>query len=128
MSRIWRQTISDELAELIDARRGPLSLQEYTTFVLAAACEGQALAQRVAELERQVADLEGRHLVRLERRSDRIRVEVHDEDSRPPVAAQPGPREVSGRGLRIVEVVALAWGHTSAPTGGKTVWADIALP
>lgn len=57
MSRIWRQTISDELAELIDARRGPLSLQEYTTFVLAAACEGQTLAQRIAELERQVAEL-----------------------------------------------------------------------
>jgi hypothetical protein len=57
VSRVWRQTITDELATAIDARRGPLTMQEVTTLALAAACEALPLAQRVAELERQVASL-----------------------------------------------------------------------
>jgi hypothetical protein len=49
----YRQTISDELADAIDARRGLLSRQEYTTQALAA-----AVAQpTVAELVRQVEQL-----------------------------------------------------------------------
>ena len=53
MSRVWRQTISDELAALVDAQRGALTLQEYTTFALASAAQQPT----VAELQRQVAEL-----------------------------------------------------------------------
>ncbi len=53
MSETYRQTISDELADAIDARRGLLSRQEYTTFALAAALEQPTLA----ELQRQIDDL-----------------------------------------------------------------------
>lgn len=53
MSRVWRQTISDELAALVDAQRGALTLQEYTTFVLASAAQQPS----VAELQRQLAEL-----------------------------------------------------------------------
>lgn len=53
MSRVWRQTISDELAALVDAQRGALTLQEYTTFALASAAQQPT----VAELQRQIAEL-----------------------------------------------------------------------
>ena len=53
MSRVWRQTISDELAALVDAQRGALTLQEYTTFVLASAAQQPS----VADLQRQLAEL-----------------------------------------------------------------------
>jgi len=53
VSRVWRQTISDELAALVDAQRGALTLQEYTTFALASAAQQPS----VAELQRQLAEL-----------------------------------------------------------------------
>ena len=52
-SVVWRQPISDELAAAIDARRGLLSRQEFTTNALAAALEQPT----VAELQRQLAEL-----------------------------------------------------------------------
>ncbi len=52
MSRVWRQTISDELAAVVDAQRGALTMQEYTTFALAGATQ---LLRRIEDLERQVA-------------------------------------------------------------------------
>lgn len=58
MSIRYFQTISDELAALIDDRRGPLTLQEFTTLALAAACEALPLAKRIAVLEQQVAALQ----------------------------------------------------------------------
>jgi hypothetical protein len=50
-------TLPDELAALLDARRGPLDRQTFIMATLATACEGQTLAERVAQLERQVAEL-----------------------------------------------------------------------
>lgn len=38
MSRTYRQTISDELARLVDERRGVLSVQDFTTMALAKFC------------------------------------------------------------------------------------------
>jgi len=52
-SVVWRQTISDELAQALDARRGLLSRQEYTTLALVAALEQPS----VAELQRQLVEL-----------------------------------------------------------------------
>ena len=49
----WRQTISDELAAALDARRGLLSRQEFTTLALVAALEQPS----VAELQRQLVAL-----------------------------------------------------------------------
>lgn len=53
MSEAYRQTISDELAAAIDARRGLLSRQEFTTLALVAMLEQPS----VAELQRQLAEL-----------------------------------------------------------------------
>lgn len=59
MTRRYLQTISDDLAALIDERRGPLTIQEFTTFALAAACEAMPLAKRVEALEQKLASLQG---------------------------------------------------------------------
>lgn len=69
--------------------------------------------------------------VRLRKYPDRIRVEVRDSSTRPPV---PAPITVdpeidsfseNGRGLVIVEELAAAWG--TAPYGrGKSVWFEVA--
>ncbi len=53
MSETYRQTISGELARALDARRGLLSRQEFTTLALVAALEQPS----VAELQRQLAEL-----------------------------------------------------------------------
>jgi serine/threonine-protein kinase RsbW len=50
-----------------------------------------------------------------------IRVEVRDTGRGRPVLRFPAPTEPSGRGLRIVEALSLAWGTADSPRG-KTVW------
>lgn len=70
----------------------------------------------------------GPPLVRLVRRSDRVRIEVDDASPRPPVARTPSHEEISGRGLAVIGIVALAWGHTPGPASTKTVWAELAVP
>jgi serine/threonine-protein kinase RsbW len=50
-----------------------------------------------------------------------IRVEVRDTGRGQPVLRFPAPTEPSGRGLRIVEALSLAWGTADSPHG-KTVW------
>ncbi|MFJ8749954.1 SpoIIE family protein phosphatase [Streptomyces sp. NPDC102441] len=64
---------------------------------------------------------------------NRIRVEVHDNDPRPPRPAvhldariTPDDQAESGRGLLIVDVMSSAWG--TSPTGrGKTIWFEISV-
>ncbi|MEU3983991.1 SpoIIE family protein phosphatase [Streptomyces sp. NPDC026672] len=71
--------------------------------------------------------------LRLRMYADRIRVEVRDSDSYPPVPTALLEDETSnqeaesGRGLLIVDALALTWG--SSPAGrGKTTWFEIAVP
>ena len=40
MSATWRQTVGDELMRLIEAKRGVLSIQEFTALALAQLCGG----------------------------------------------------------------------------------------
>lgn len=54
MSETYRQTISGELARALDARRGLLSRQEFTTNALVAALEQP---NALAELQRELAEL-----------------------------------------------------------------------
>ena len=65
--------------------------------------------------------------MRLSWTARRVRIEVADDNPRAPVARHAGPDEEGGRGLWIVEVIAVRWG--SFPFGrGKIVWAEVALP
>jgi anti-sigma regulatory factor (Ser/Thr protein kinase) len=51
-----------------------------------------------------------------------VRVEVSDASTSPPRMRYPKPGELSGRGLRIVDMLADAWGVERRRSRGKTVW------
>ncbi|WP_326589028.1 ATP-binding protein [Streptomyces sp. NBC_01294] len=58
-------------------------------------------------------------------RAARTRVELTDPDPRAwPVLRQAGGTEESGRGLALLDAVALRWGVTQGPDG-KTVWCEL---
>jgi anti-sigma regulatory factor (Ser/Thr protein kinase) len=59
------------------------------------------------------------------RAQEEIRVEVRDTGGGQPTVLSPTPRDLTGRGLRIVESMSDAWGVTSA-ADGKAVWFTIA--
>jgi anti-sigma regulatory factor (Ser/Thr protein kinase) len=62
--------------------------------------------------------------VALSDEGDRVRVEVSDNDPRPPAECPPPNEGVSGRGLLIVKRLATAWGvRPGSP--GKIVWAEV---
>jgi anti-sigma regulatory factor (Ser/Thr protein kinase) len=59
----------------------------------------------------------------------RIRVEVHDQDDRLPLAAYGcDPSAPSGRGLLIVRDLSSASGADPNPAGGKRVWFEVPAP
>ena len=55
MSRRYFQTLPDDLAALVDARRGMLSIQQFTTMAILAMCQELPLAARVQAIERQLS-------------------------------------------------------------------------
>lgn len=55
---------------------------------------------------------------------DRVRVEVWDEGLERPHRVAVGAEATSGRGLRIVEELATAWG-VEPLAGGKVVWFEV---
>lgn len=60
MSEAYRQTISDELAAAIDARRGLLSRQEFTTLALVAMLEQPTIVELVQQVAQLRAELQQR--------------------------------------------------------------------
>lgn len=65
--------------------------------------------------------------VRLELHTDVLRLAVWDHDTSAPSLQAPTDDAESGRGLLLVETLALRWGHYFPPAGGKVVWADVPL-
>ncbi|WP_141666290.1 ATP-binding protein, partial [Streptomyces hirsutus] len=53
---------------------------------------------------------------------DTVRIEVSDSSTTRPAKREPGEDETGGRGLVLVEALAVDWGVTRRPVG-KTVWA-----
>lgn len=51
-----------------------------------------------------------------------IRVEVTDHAAGEPILRSPGPADPTGRGLRIVQMLAHTWGVEHKEDVGKTVW------
>lgn len=64
--------------------------------------------------------LEGRH------QGSKITVRVTDHGEGQPVLRRPGPTEMGGRGIDIVDRLAADWGVDVAALG-KTVWFSVAL-
>jgi anti-sigma regulatory factor (Ser/Thr protein kinase) len=56
---------------------------------------------------------------------DVIRVEVTDASPAQPERRSPDVYEPSGRGLGLVEKLAMAWGVDAADGGGKVVWFEL---
>ena len=57
-----------------------------------------------------------------------IRVEATDYDVGKPTMRSPEPTDPSGRGLRIVDALAAAWGVEHRSAQGKTVWFTVVIP
>jgi anti-sigma regulatory factor (Ser/Thr protein kinase) len=55
-----------------------------------------------------------------------VRVEVHDATDEPPRQQSHDPWRLRGRGLQMVDGLAVQWGWT-ADAAGKTVWADVPI-
>lgn len=62
----------------------------------------------------------------LEWREERLRLELHDKSNAVPVLKTAGCEEECGRGLHLLDSLALDWG-TALTTAGKTVWCEVAL-
>jgi anti-sigma regulatory factor (Ser/Thr protein kinase) len=63
--------------------------------------------------------------VGLSRGDDRVRVSVADTSNDAPQPRNSELTTMGGRGLRLVDVVSVRWGH-EAVHGGKVVWAELA--
>lgn len=58
---------------------------------------------------------------------DRLMMRVHDDGEGLPAIVPPERRTIGGVGLDLVSRVALSWGVTPDPHGGKDVWCVLAL-
>jgi len=67
------------------------------------------------------------HELQIVRRPTGIRLVVADGSSRPPALRPTDDRRPGGRGLRIIEALAAAWG-CELRADGKQVWADLDEP
>ena len=57
-----------------------------------------------------------------------LRIEVDDDGTGTPEPQPLTETEEHGRGLHLVGALAASWGMEAADTGGKRVWAELALP
>ena len=53
-----------------------------------------------------------------------VRVDLHDQGTGEPLLASPTPDQLSGRGLRIVDMLSSRWG-SEATDNGKSVWFEL---
>ena len=64
-------------------------------------------------------------VVRISRRAEGVRIEVHDGDTRMPRPAQhDGVLHLRGRGLLLIQAMCPSWGAMPTATG-KVVWANL---
>lgn len=67
--------------------------------------------------------------VRVATYDGRLRVEVADANNSRPEVREPADEDEHGRGLALVEALALRWGCCPRRHGiGKATWAELALP
>lgn len=64
----------------------------------------------------------------VDREPDQVRVEVIDRGGGRPAMRAPEPSDDTGRGLRIVDMLAARWGVRFDPDSAKTVWFTLMVP
>jgi anti-sigma regulatory factor (Ser/Thr protein kinase) len=60
--------------------------------------------------------------------AERLRITVTDRSTLRPVVAEPHPERPRGRGMRIVDSLAIRWGVDDDQENGKRVWVELELP
>ena len=68
---------------------------------------------------------EGRIRVGIAADDATVRITVHDRSTAPARPKQVGIEATSGRGLSLVERLAVAWGVEQVPEDGKEVWFEL---
>lgn len=63
-----------------------------------------------------------------QRHASRLVCVVTDSSTKPPVLTTSGPDAESGRGLQVVQGLAVAWGWMMLSAQEKAVWAALLLP
>jgi anti-sigma regulatory factor (Ser/Thr protein kinase) len=66
--------------------------------------------------------------LRVEVGDEVVRIEVRDGSQLPPRVHAFSPTAATGRGLRLLESLAVRWGVRPEPGGGKVVWFDVGEP
>jgi anti-sigma regulatory factor (Ser/Thr protein kinase) len=113
-------------------RRDPRSVAEARRFAKhVLASESQAALEAIELMVSELATNSVRHAgtgfqMTIYRSRDEVRIEVTDRSGAQPQMRSPGPAEPHGRGLRIVDMLADAWGVDGALPAGKTVWFTVA--
>jgi two-component sensor histidine kinase len=69
----------------------------------------------------------GPFAILLHRSANRLRVSVTDNNTRLPERPTVSVDALSGRGLSMVEALALDWGVDADPGAGKTIWFEVAV-
>jgi CheY-like chemotaxis protein len=110
----YETELAPERASVRDARR---SLQK-----LDLPCDGDDLTLLTSELVSNALEHgSGRPRLVVQVGTDELRVEVHDDSRVLPRLRAPSEDRPGGRGLHLVQQVALAWGAEFRPSG-KAVW------
>lgn len=118
------RTFSEERTSAAEARR----------FVLEALGTlpgdvGESLALMVSELATNcIRHAQSTFEIAVERSGGVIRVEATDRAGGDPAIPSTAAADFSGRGLKIVEMLADEWGVRRTKAGGKTVWFTMSLP
>ncbi len=71
---------------------------------------------------------ESSYRVRLVATGTALRIEVEDDGAGTPEPQPLTETEEHGRGLHLVGALAASWGMEAGASGGKRVWADLAIP
>lgn len=70
----------------------------------------------------------GPFVLQVEQAGDRLRVQVLDRSAHLPTMQVGEPTATTGRGLRLLDELAEAWGVERSQGGGKSVWFEMGVP
>jgi CheY-like chemotaxis protein len=117
--------LPDDLSSVAEARR--FVKQQFLVWGITGPLDDALLV--VSELAANaLTHAHSSYRIRLSATPMALRIEVDDTGAGTPEPQPLTDTEEHGRGLHLVDALAASWGMESADTGGKRVWAELALP